>query len=316
MKISALGRVAAALSCMAFGSAAVAQSIPAGTYSMPDTGYSIIVQPKGEDLLVKEAGKERTYVKVGPGTYEYKSEITDSTYQLLYRDRASVAAMKKGSGSAPTLLVRNGGPAPEPAAAPAAKPMRTIDPTFTPPASAPASPSATPPASPHLKIAEHYQALTLTDKKDVQTWAFCSAAALKRSMATADEADAYGREAAERLSSISVDPARNPCPDAIPDRLWPGANGAEVKAEAEALTQANAAQLATAAQQSREIAAMRAKQAADQKAYEQAQAEHQAALAKARAEQEIFARQQAAYQAALAEHERLTRAGQRPRADR
>lgn len=309
MRFPVIGRLAAAMSLVVVASAATAQSIPAGTYAMPDTGYSIIVKPKGEDLSVIEAGQERTYVKVGPGTYEYRSNITNATYQLLYRDRASVAALKKDSGSAPTLLVRNGGPAPEPAAAPAAAPMQTVDPSFSAPATSDNAPASNA-ASPHLKVAERYQALTLTDKKDVQTWAFCSAAALKRSMASKDEADAYGREAAERLSSISVDPARNPCPDAIPNDLWPGANNAE----AEALAQANAAQLAAAAQQSREIAAMRKKQAADQKAYEQAQAEHQAALAKARQEQEVFARQQAAYQAALAEHERLTK-GKRPASD-
>lgn len=281
---------------------AAAQSIPAGTYSMPDSGYSIVVQPQRDDLLVDEAGKQRRYVKVSPSTYEYRSDVTDATYQLVYRDRGSVSAMKKGSGNAPTLLVRQGGAAPEETAT-ATKPMLTVDPTI-------ATPSNTS-ANQYLKVAERYQALTLTDKKDVQTWAFCSAAALKRSMATKDEADAYGREAAERLSSISVDPARNPCPDAIPGELWPGTHNAE----AEALTQANAAQLAAAAQQSREIAAMREKQVADQKAYELAQAEHQQALAKARWEQEVFAQQQAAYQAALAEHERLTKRGQRRGSD-
>jgi len=291
---------------------AIAQNIPAGTYSMPDSGYSIVIQPQGDDLRVDEAGQERVYVKAGPGTYEYQSPVTGSTYQLVYRDRASLSAIKKGSGDAPTLLVRRGGAAPIVPLG-AAKPMATIDPNValgaaaeTVDAGARAS-AASPAVSPHLKVAERYQALTLSDKKDSQTWAFCSAAALKRSMATRDEADAYGREAAERLALISTDPARNPCPDAIPDALWPGTSDPE----AEALSQANTAQLATAAQQSREIAAMREKQAADQRAYEQAQAAHQEALAKARRDQEIFAQQRAAYEAALAEHERLTKGGQR-----
>ena len=158
-----------------------------------------------------------------------------------------------------------------------------------------------------LKVAEKYQALTLSDKKDVQSWAFCSAAALKRSMATKAEADAYGREAAERLALISVDPSKNPCPDAIPAELWPGAPDKE----AEALKAVNAEQAAAAARQRAEIEAMKAKAAADQKAFEQAQAEYRASVEKSRREQEAFAKAQADYQAALAEHQRLVAESQR-----
>ena len=52
--------------------------------------------------------------------------------------------------------------------------------------------------------------------------------------ATKAEADAYGREAAERLALISVDPSNNPCPDAIPAELWPGAPDKEAEALAKA----------------------------------------------------------------------------------
>jgi hypothetical protein len=262
---------------------------------MPDSGYSIAVQPQGNDLKVNEAGTDRIYVGQGDGSYRYTSQTTGSTFELRFRDRGSVTALKLGSGNAPTLLVRNGGPAPEETAAPVASPPAVA-----------ASPGA-PPASPYLAVAERYQALALSDKKDVQSWAFCSAAALKRSMATKDEADAYGREAAERLASISVDPDRNPCPDAIPAELWPKSSSAD----AAALKEINAAQASAAAKQSEEIAAMKAKAAADQKAYEQARAEHQAAVEKSRQEQEAFARQQAAYQEALKERERQIQAAQR-----
>lgn len=280
------------------GTAALAQKIAPGIYSMPDSGYSITVQPQGNDLKVNEAGTDRIYTGQGDGSYRYKSPTTGSTFELRFRDRGSVTALKLGSGNAPTLLVRNGGPAPEETAAPAASPA---------PAPAPAASSGVPAPSPYLAVAERYQALALSDKKDVQSWAFCSAAALKRSMATKDEADAYGREAAERLASISVDPDRNPCPDAIPAELWPKSSGAD----AAALQEINAAQANAAAKQSAEIAAMKAKAAADQKAYEQARAEHQAAVEKSQQAQEAFARQQAAYQEALKERERQIQAMER-----
>ncbi len=266
---------------------------------MPDSGYSISITPQGEDLSVNEAGKDRLYVKTGPDSYQYRSDITGSIYELRYRDRGSVSALKLGSSGAPTLLFRQGGPAPEePKPGPGA-------PVAERPAPAPA-PRA-PPASPYLAVAEKYQALALTDKKDVQSWAFCSAAALKRSMATKDEADAYGREAAERLASISVDPDKNPCPDAIPVDLWPVSQSADD----EALKSANAAALVAAARQRDEIAATKKKQAADQAAFESAQAEHRAALAKAQAAQEVYAREQAAYKAAAAEYQRQLEAAKR-----
>lgn len=283
---SSIFRAGGAMIALVCAGPALAQTIAPGTYAMADSGYSIIVTPQGNDLSVKEAGNDRTYVNRGGGTYEYRSEITGATYQLLYRDRGSVEARKKNSGAAPTLLLRQGGAAPEEAVATAA-PL---------PATPPASPTQAP-ASPYLAVAERYQALALSDPKDVQTWAFCSAAALKRSMATREEAEGYVRDAATRLASISVDPKRNPCPDAIPDDLWPGADK-----EAQALKQANAAQSEAAARQAAEIAAMRAKQVADQAAYAQAKAEHEAALAKARDAQALFERQQADYQAELARH--------------
>jgi hypothetical protein len=288
--------VLAALLLQTAGSA-TAQKIAPGIYSMPDSGYSIAIQPQGNNLSVNEAGKDRIYTGQGDGSYRYTSDVTGSTFELRFRDRGSVTALKLGSGNAPTLLVRQGGPAPEEVAAPAA--------AVPPPARTAAAPG-TPPASPYLAVAERYQALALSDKKDVQSWAFCSAAALKRSMATKDEADAYGRETAKRLASISVDPGRNPCPDAIPAELWPNSTSAD----AAALKDINAAQASAAAKQRDEIAAMKAKAAADQKAYEQAVAEHRAAVEKNRLEQEAFARQQAAYKAALEERDRQIRAMQ------
>jgi hypothetical protein len=292
-------RIVAAALVASCSSAGVGQTIASGIYAMPDSGYSIAVQPQGSDLKVNEAGKDRIYAGQGDGSYRYTSPVTGSTFELRFRDRGSITALKLGSGGSPTLLVRQGGPAPAEAAAPAASPAPA-------PQQAEASPGA-PPTSPYLAVAERYQALALSDKKDVQTWAFCSAAALKRSMATKDDADAYGREAAERLALISVNPDKNPCPDAIPPELWPRSEDAEDVA----LKEINATQAAAAAKQRAEIEAMKAKAAADQKAYEQARAEHQAAIEKSRQEQEEFARQQAAYKAALEEHRRQVEEAER-----
>lgn len=297
----AFGQLAAAALLMVSSAAAWAQKIAPGVYSIPDSGYSITVQQQGTDLLVDEAGKQRRYTGQGDGSYRYFNPNTGSTFELRFRDRGAITALKLGSGSTPTVLMRRGGPAPEDVAAPASGSTAAA-----PSQSAGVAPGA-PPPSPFLAVAEKYQALALSDKKDVQSWAFCSAAALKRSMATKADADAYGREAAERLASISVDPGKNPCPDAIPADLWP----APIAAESEALKAANADALAAAARQREEIAAMKAKAAADQAAFERAQAEHRAALAKSQAAQEAYAREQAAYKAAAAEYQRQLEAAKR-----
>ncbi len=78
-------------------------------------------------------------------------------------------------------------------------------------------PSMVAPAS---QIGDLYLKRAQTDRANAELWVFCAAAALKRSIATDDEADAYGRDIAATLKAIVGDSARSPCEDAIPAAVW------------------------------------------------------------------------------------------------
>lgn len=268
-----------------------AQKFSDGTYVIPDSGYSITVIQKGDSLIVVEPNKTSEYRPQGNGAYHFLNNVNGILYGLRVIDAQTIEAFKPGGSAPATRLTRLGG---------APKANVTVD--------------AAPTPGPHFEIAERYKARALAEPIDAQTWAFCSAAALKRSMATKEDADAYGREAAVSLSTILVDPANRPCNDAIPPELWP-APAAQAKADAAAdkafaeraaLARANAEVRDAAARQATEIAALKQKQVADLAAYERAKANHAAALAKSAAEQSAFAQQQEAYRAAMAEHARQT----------
>ena len=103
MQLWTSGRASVAAITALLSSSALAQKIPRGIYSMPDSGYSISTQPSGDDLLVSEAGEGRCYLAAGPGSNQHRSDIRNPTYDLRYLDRGSVSALKLGSGGAPAL---------------------------------------------------------------------------------------------------------------------------------------------------------------------------------------------------------------------
>ena len=74
----------------------------------------------------------------------------------------------------------------------------------------------------YMAIANKYKDLGEKNvgKGDTQAYTFCAAAAFSRATQTKEDADWYGRDAATRLKPIMVN-GKNPCPDAIPDTLWP-----------------------------------------------------------------------------------------------
>src|SRR5690606_3776277 len=85
-----------------------------------------------------------------------------------------------------------------------------------------------------------YQALSTSDPDNAQSWTACSAAALKRSLATGAEADAYGMQVAQMLRLIAVNGEVTPCPDAIPQVLWDKAKGIDDLGKGSAATATDA----------------------------------------------------------------------------
>lgn len=161
-----------------------------GVYAMDGGGYSISVSGEGDRLVVVEPNKRSAYVRQADGTYHFFNPNTGTTYGLRVVDATTIEAFQPlRPDRAPTRLGRIGGPGP-----------LTV--------------------GPDRAIAEKYAALSRSDPDDAQTWTACAAAAMKRSVATKAEADAYGGQVGEMLKTILVDPSRSPCEDAIPSSLW------------------------------------------------------------------------------------------------
>lgn len=165
-----------------------------GTYVLEGGSYSITVQREGDTLVVVEPNKRSVYKRQGDGSYHFYNPNTDATYGIRVVDEQTIEAFKPfQDGNSPTRLVRSGG-----------RP------------SAPAVAAAKPPVNTAAELAERYKERSLSDPENAQAWTACAAAALKRSQATAAEADAYGARMAEVLRLILVDPSKSPCEDAIP----------------------------------------------------------------------------------------------------
>ena len=286
---------------------AAAQGAPVdGTYILDGGGYRIEVKQVGDTLEVKEPNRDSVYVRQPDGSYLADSETLGQRYGLRIVDDTTIEAFKPVPGNVPTRL-RRLGPVPT---------IRTVDipPSVSEPATTARATATATAGNADGAIADRYLALTRSDPKNVQTWAFCSAAALKRATATAAEADAYGREAAAALRGIAIDPARSPCEDAIPAALWSGAAAVAAPAvvrdistdEEERLRQLNLAADARARAELDRRNADLALQAERDAAYQEGQAqymreraEYEAAMAAAKAADDDYRRQMEAHRKLL-----------------
>lgn len=282
-----LALIGALAACTAFSPAPLLAraAFSNGTYTIAGGSYSIEVEQQGDSLVVVEPNKRSEYSRQPDGTYHFYNPNTDATYGIRVIDRQTIEAFKPFErGNVPTRLTRLGG-------APA-----VVETELRP--SAVAAESATvPPAVTEAgaidrygERAQHYLELTRSDPDNVQSWAACAAAALKRSMANPAEADAYAADTAKRLKTVLVDPATSPCEEILPPDLFreaaPGALTAEQEEQLRALNARAKARI-----EAEKIEAARREE--ERRVYEKGVAE-----AKAAAEQ--FERDRAAYQAELA----------------
>jgi hypothetical protein len=259
--------------------------------------YSITIRREGDALIVVEPNKTSPYRRQPDGTYHFYNPNTETNYGIRILDNQTIEAFKPDQpGNTPSRLSRVGGPPPPPAPEPAPAPAPAAD------------PAPPPPASNAGAVAERYRKLSETDDKDAQAWTACAAAAKKRELATAAEADEYGRKMAMVLKQIVVDTSRSPCEDAISAAVWNSAGGVDDAGPSVAITPDNFTaadrqrldelnKRADARVEEAKAAAARAEQ--ERLAYERR-------VAEVRAAEQQFARDKAAYEAAVAE----TRAAQ------
>ncbi|BAV66158.1 hypothetical protein SCLO_1031180 [Sphingobium cloacae] len=273
-------------------SVALGQSAPVedGTYMLEGGSYSISVERTDSGIMVHEPNKHSPYRPAGadrPNTYLFFNDNTGYTYGIRGVDSQTIEAFKDVEGNVPTRLKRLGGP-------PSARPIRAIDP----------GPSGAPPEGTDAEVARKYQALSNSDEANRQSWTACSAAALKRSLASGEEADAYGVQVAQMLRLIAVDDA-SPCPDAIPQALWDKAKGIDDLGKGKAATAATTKPPAPAPDADREErlrlnADMAAKAASDAERIKADKDGYAAAMAEAQRAREQYQRERETYEAEAA----------------
>lgn len=164
-----------------------------GTYVMDGGSYSVEVEFGEGRITVVEPNKRSEYLRHGTSNeYLFTNPVNGITYGLRVIDDATLQAFKPVPGNVPTTLKLWG---------------QIVD-----------VPDAV--AEEAEAVADRYFALSESDPANVQTWTQCAAAALARTVQTAEEADQTARQAAMLLKMMSVDTASSPCPDAISDAIW------------------------------------------------------------------------------------------------
>lgn len=186
------------LACAFAAPAVLAQSVTAGTYMLEGGSYTVQLEPDGNDLVVHEPNKDASYTRQPDGSYHYYNPNTDTVYGIRVLDARTVEAFKPlVDGNVPSRLVLIGG-----ATADAGTPVGAAD------------------SERYEALAAHYQALAESDPDNVQVWIACSGAALKRSLSSGADADAYAAQMAQMLKLIMTDAGSTPCADAIPASAW------------------------------------------------------------------------------------------------
>ena len=155
--------------------------------------YVIEVQRDGDGLLVVEPNKRSPYAWHSGRDFHFYNPNTDTTYGIRVIDARTIAAFKPFvDGNVASTLVLIGG-------ATGTQQEDLGDPSYE-------------------AVAEKYAAMIETDAANAQAWSACAASALKYSMATTAEADAYAQQMIGMLRLM--DTAATPCEDALPSRLW------------------------------------------------------------------------------------------------
>jgi len=178
----------ASLGLAVFGVSASCLAAPGGTYVIAGGGYSIDMTMDGDTLVVVEPNKTSPYGKQADGSYHFTNPNNGITYGIRVIDDATIEAFKPGSDNPPTRLTRLGG-------------------------GGEATTADIADADKYSALAERYNQLAESDPANIQVHVACSAVALKRSVASREEADAYAAQMVGMLRQL--DASANPCPDVI-----------------------------------------------------------------------------------------------------
>jgi len=170
---------------------AFAADITPGTYMLEGGSYTITIDKDGDNLLVREPNKNSPYTRFDDDEYHFWNDNTQTNYGLRYVDARTIEAFKPDlPGNAPSRLVLVGGGTDEVVESP---------------------------RSDHWdQLAEQYSARIEADPDNAQAWSACAAVAMKRSISTVADADAYAAQMRQMLALMMGEGSASPCLEVIP----------------------------------------------------------------------------------------------------
>jgi len=183
------------LACAVAAPAALAADVTPGTYMLEGGSYTIEIRQDGDGLVAVEPNKNSPYTRIDDDEFHFYNPNTATNYGIRYIDARTIEAFKPDvPGNVGSRLVLMGG------AADAV--VESAD------------------SERYAALAEQYSARIESDPANVQTWAACAGVAMKRSIATVQDADAYAQQMAQMLQQMMPAGSASPCDDVIPASVW------------------------------------------------------------------------------------------------
>lgn len=158
-----------------------------GTYMLEGGSYVITVQMDGGNLMVEEPNKTSPYAPQNDGSFHFFNPNTNTNYGIRKIDDRTIEAFKPGTSQPSSRLVLIS------TALPSAEDISSSE------------------SEKWENIANDYMERSQNDPANVQSWIACGGVALKRSISTKADADAYAQQIAAMLRQMSA--TSSPCPE-------------------------------------------------------------------------------------------------------
>ena len=179
---------------MLVSATAQAATITPGTYMLDGGSYTITIETDGDGLLVREPNKDSPYSRFDEDEFHFWNDNTQTNYGLRYLDDRTIEAFKPDvPGNVGSRLALVGG---------GTGIVESDD------------------SERWEQLAQDYSARIESDPANVQAWAACAGVAMKRSVSTVEDADAYARQMAQMLQQMMPAGSPSPCAEVMPDNVW------------------------------------------------------------------------------------------------
>ena len=179
---------------MLVSATAQAATITPGTYMLEGGSYTITIETDGDGLLVREPNKDSPYTRFDEDEFHFWNDNTQTNYGLRYLDDRTIEAFKPDvPGNVGSRLALVGG---------GTGIVESDD------------------SERWEQLAQDYSARIESDPANVQAWAACAGVAMKRSVSTVEDADAYARQMAQMLQQMMPAGSPSPCAEVMPDNVW------------------------------------------------------------------------------------------------